>query len=98
MSKSFDNGMICASEQAVIVDKEISKDFERLMKEAKCYIATKEEKEKLQKVIFDVLDDGKFKLDSKIPGQSPSKIASLAGIEIPEDTKVLMVKEDGVRR
>ena len=96
MSKSFDNGMICASEQAVIVDKEIAKDFERLVKEAKCYIATKDEKEKLLKAVFDKDDNGKYKLNSKIPGQSPFQIASLAGIEIPEDTKVLIVKETGV--
>ena len=96
LSKSFDNGMICASEQAVIVDKEIAKEFEKLMKEAKCYFATKEEKEKLQDVIFDKVDGGGYKLDGKIPGQSPCKIAKLAGIDIPEDTKVLVVKENGV--
>ena len=96
MSKSFDNGMICASEQAVIVDKEIAKDFEKLIKDAKCYIANKEEKEKIQKAVFNKDENGKYKLNSKIPGQSPYKIASLAGIEIPEDTKVLLVKETGV--
>ena len=92
MSKSFDNGMICASEQAVIVDKEIAKEFEKLIKDAKCYIANKEEKEKIQKAVFNKDENGKYKLNSKIPGQSPYKIASLAGIEIPEDTKVLLVK------
>jgi len=96
MSKSFDNGMICASEQAVIIDKEITKDFERLMKNAGCYFATKEEKEKLQEVIFVTGDDGKYKLNGKIPGQSPHKIAALAGINIPEETKVLVVKETGI--
>ena len=96
MSKSFDNGMICASEQAVIVDKEIAKEFEKLIKDAKCYIANKEEKEKIQKAVFNKDENGKYKLNSKIPGQSPYKIASLAGIEIPEDTKVLLVKETGV--
>ena len=96
LSKSFDNGMICASEQAVLVDKEISKEFERLMKAAGCYFATKEEKEKLKEVIFDKAEDGSYKLNSKIPGQSPHKIAGLAGIEIPVDTKVLVVKENGV--
>ena len=44
MSKSFDNGMICASEQAVIVDKEIAPEFERLMKEANCYFVNDEER------------------------------------------------------
>ena len=96
MSKSFDNGMICASEQAVIVDKEIAKDFEKLIKDAKCYIANKDEKEKILNAVFNKDENGKYKLNSKIPGQSPYKIASLAGIEIPEDTKVLLVKETGV--
>ena len=96
MSKSFDNGMICASEQAVIVDKEVSKEFERLMKEARCYICKKEEKAKIQKAVFIKTEDGKYKLNSKIPGQSPYQIAKLAGLNIPEDTKVLVVKETGV--
>ena len=43
MSKSFDNGMICASEQSVIVDKEIHEEFERLMKEAGCYFMSQDE-------------------------------------------------------
>lgn len=96
MSKAFDNGMICASEQAVIIDKEITKDFERLMKNAGCYFATKEEKEKLQEVIFLKTENGTYKLNGKIPGQSPYKIAQLAGINIPENTKVLVIKETGV--
>ena len=51
MSKSFDNGMICASEQAVIVDKEISEEFEKLMKEFGCYFLSQEEKQKLSLII-----------------------------------------------
>ena len=94
MSKSFDNGMICASEQAVIVDKEISKEFEKLMKDAGCYLCTSKEKEQLQKAMF-VAEKGNT-LNSKIAGSSPYNIAKSAGIEIPEDTKVLVVKEDGV--
>ena len=53
MSKSFDNGMICASEQAVIVDEDIAWDFETLMKEAGCYFVSEEEKERLEKAMFD---------------------------------------------
>ena len=47
LSKSFDNGMICASEQSVIVDREIKDEFERLMREAGCYFLTADETEKL---------------------------------------------------
>ena len=91
LSKAFDNGMICASEQAVIVDKEISKDFEKLMKDAECYFLSKVETEKLEKGMF---KEGK--LISEIAGQSPCNIAKIAGIEVPETTKVLIVKQTGV--
>ena len=47
LSKSFDNGMICASEQAVLVDKDIYKEFEDLMRKAGCYFVSEEEKKKL---------------------------------------------------
>ena len=52
MSKTFDNGMICASEQAVIVDQEIAKDFESYMKANNCYFLNKEETEQLAKYMF----------------------------------------------
>ncbi len=94
LSKSFDNGMICASEQAVIVDEEIHEEFERLMKEAGCYFANEEEKEKLKNSMFDY--EKAYKLKSHIPGQSPYKIAKDAGFDIPENTKVLVVYEEGV--
>lgn len=94
LSKSFDNGMICASEQSVIVDKEVSKDVEKLMKEAGCYFANKEEKEKLKNSMFN--PEKGYTLNSRIPGQSPYEIAKQAGFKIPEDTKVLVVPETGV--
>jgi len=91
LSKSFDNGMICASEQAVIVDKEIAKDFEKLMKDMDCYFLNKTETEKLEKSMFT-----EQMLNSAIAGQSPYNIAKSAGIEIPETTKVLVVPQTGV--
>ena len=94
MSKSFDNGMICASEQAVIVDKEITKEFEKLMKEFGCYFVTKEEKEKLQAAMFNK-EKGNT-LIGAIAGQSPMQIAEMAGIKVPENTKVIVVEETGV--
>ena len=94
MSKSFDNGMICASEQAVIVDKEIAKEFEKLMKEFGCYFLSKEEKERLQQAMFNK-DKGNA-LIGAIAGQSPFHIAQMADIAVPENTKVLVVSETGV--
>ena len=83
--------MICASEQAVIVDKEISKEFEKIMKESDCYFLNKEETEKLEKSMFE-----NEKLKSEIAGQSPYNIAKAAGIEIPEKTKVIVVPQTGI--
>lgn len=94
LSKSFDNGMICASEQAAIVDEEIHSEFEELMKKAGCYFVNDEEKEKLKNSMFD--SEKGYKLKSHIPGQSPFKIAQDAGFAVPETTKVLVVYEDGV--
>ncbi len=94
LSKSFDNGMICASEQAVIVDKEISKEFEKLMKEAGCYFLSEEETAKLEKSMF-IAEKG-CALNADIVGQKPVDIAARAGISIPEDIKVIVVKQTGV--
>ena len=95
MSKSFDNGMICASEQAVIVDKEISKDFEILMKEAGCYFVNEEEKQMLQNYMFTLKDDG-YDLNSEVVGKDPCDIADKAGFLIPLETKIIVVREQGV--
>lgn len=94
LSKSFDNGMICASEQSVIVDKEISKEFEKLMKEAGCYFLNAEQTEKLRNSMF-ITEKG-CALNSDIVGKSPYNIAKGANIEVPKDTKVLILKENGV--
>ncbi len=94
LSKSFDNGMICASEQAAIVDKEISKEFEREMKTLNCYFVNEEEKAKLCQVMFDAANGNK--LNGAVVGQSPATIAEWAGFKVPETTKILVVKETGV--
>ena len=91
MSKSFDNGMICASEQSVIVDKEIHEEFEKLMKEAGCCFLNAEETKKLREKMFD-----EDKLNSFVVGKSPYFIAKMADIEVPKETKVLVLKENGV--
>ena len=96
MSKAFDNGMICASEQAVLVEKDIYKEFEDLMRKAGCYFVSPEEKEKLKDVMFEYVDGRGDKLKSHIPGKSPYEIAQMAGFEIPKDTKVIVVYEEGI--
>ena len=95
MSKSFDNGMICASEQAVIVDREISREFEELMKKAECYFVTEEEKELLKNYMFTKEEDG-YDLNSEVVGKDPCDIAEKAGFIIPLETKVIVVREHGI--
>ncbi len=94
LSKSFDNGMICASEQAVVIDKEIKDEFEKLMKEANCYFLNEEEKQKLLNSMF--VEEKGCALNSYIVGKSPYNIAKDAGIEIDPKTKVLVVPETGI--
>ena len=95
MSKAFDNGMICASEQAVVVDREIHDDFEKLMVKAGCYFVNNLEKNMLLNYMFEFVN-GKYELNSNIVGKYPYDIASEAGFEIPFDTKIIVVSENGV--
>jgi len=84
-SKTFDNGMICASEQSVIVDKSIYDAVKKEFKARGCYILNKEETEKVRKTI---IINGS--LNAKIVGQSAHRIAELAGVTTPEDAKILI--------
>ena len=84
-SKTFDNGMICASEQSVIVDKSIYDAVKKEFKARGCYFLTKDETEKVRKTI---IINGS--LNAKIVGQSAFRIAELAGVKVPEDTKILI--------
>lgn len=94
LSKSFDNGMICASEQSVIVDKEIQDEFEKLMWDAGCYFLSAEDTNKLKGSMF--IEEKGCALNADIVGKSPYNIAKMAGIEVPKETKVLVLKENGV--
>ena len=87
MSKTFDNGMICASEQAVIVAKELTKDFEEYMKKNNCYFLNPEEVEKLTKYMFPDPNKGVF---APVVGKSANWIAEQAGLKVPEKTKILI--------
>ena len=84
-SKTFDNGMICASEQSVIVDKSIYEGVKEEFKVRGCYFLSDEETEKVRKTI--IINGA---LNAKIVGQSAYKIAALAGVEVPVDTKILI--------
>ena len=85
MSKTFDNGMICASEQSVIVHKDIYDEVRKEFEYRGAYLLDKKEKEKVAKTI--VIDG---KLNAKIVGQPAAKIAEMAGVKVPANTKVLI--------
>lgn len=93
MSKSFDNGMICASEQGAIIDKEIYSDAMKLFKEYRAYLASADEKKKLEKYMFGVDGDPSVaKLNPVVVGMSPAKIAENAGFKVPEGTTIIMAE------
>ena len=84
-SKTFDNGMICASEQSVIILDSIYDKVKEEFKERGCYFLNEDELEKVRKTI---IIDGS--LNSKIVGQKAYTIAKLANVEVPENTKILI--------
>ena len=103
LSKAFDNGMICASEQAAIVDKELYDEFVKLMKSHRVHFVTKEEKAKLENLLFGVEANSEncagAKLNSVIVGKPATEIAKLAGFEVPKGTVILAAEcsEVGVK-
>ena len=89
LSKTFDNGMICASEQAVIVDKAVATEFEKLMKEYQCYFLNKKEIELLTAY---AMPEDKKGVNPDIVGKSPVWIAEQAGFKVAENTKMLIAE------
>ena len=95
MSKSFDNGMVCASEQAAIIDQEVYDEAIKLFKEYHVYFANKEEKKKLEKFMFGVNskeDKPNARLNSAVAGKSPQWIAEQSGFSVPEDICIIAVE------
>lgn len=89
MSKTFDNGMICASEQAVIVDREISEQFEKIMSDNGCCFLDDKE---IRLVSDYVIKKDSLSVNPAVVGQSAYKIAAAAGVSVPENTKILIAK------
>lgn len=91
ISKTFDNGMVCSSEQAVIVDKKIVPEFERYLKEHNCYFLNAEETKKVEAYVIDT-SKGFPSVKAEPVGQTANFIAQKAGIVVPEKTKILLAK------
>ncbi len=90
-SKTFDNGMICASEQSVIVLDKVYKAVKKEFLDRGCYFLNPEETEKVRKTI--IINGA---LNAKIVGQKAHTIAALAGVDVPETTKVLIGEVESV--
>ncbi|MEZ2656800.1 acetaldehyde dehydrogenase (acetylating) [Aneurinibacillus aneurinilyticus] len=91
-SKTFDNGTICASEQAVIADRNIREQALRAFRNSGAYILSEEEKKKVEDVISPV----RGKLNSAIVGKKAAVIAEMAGIRVPKETTLLLAEETEV--
>ncbi|MFZ7240238.1 bifunctional acetaldehyde-CoA/alcohol dehydrogenase [Avibacterium avium] len=96
MSKAFDNGMICASEQAAIVDAEIYDDFIKEMKSYGVYLVNKKEKAMLEEFMFGAKANSAncagAKLNANVVGKPAHWIAQQAGFEVPEKTNILLAE------
>ena len=96
LSKTFDNGMICASEQNVIVDKEIYDEFKKELGRFHVYYANAEEKKKLEKFMFgfEAYSEGveNAKLNGKGAGKNATWIAEQAGFKVPDDVQMIVVE------
>ena len=90
-SKTFDNGMICASEQSVIVLDKVYKAVKKEFADRGCYFLSPEETEKVRKTI--IINGA---LNAKIVGQKAHTIAELAGVKVPENTKILIGEVESV--
>ena len=86
-SKTFDNGVICASEQAVVVAKEIYEQVKAEFLAQGCYFLTEQEGEKLRALMF-----GEGRLNPKVVGQRAARIAELCGIHVCDETKILIAE------
>ena len=87
MSKTFDNGVVCASEQAIVCHKDIYSEVKKELKEQGAHFLTKDELKLLEPII---LDPERGTVNPKIVGQPAAKIAEIAGFTVPASTKVLI--------
>ena len=89
LSKTFDNGMICASEQAVIVDEELSARFEKYMKDNSCHFLNAEETEKVTNYVINREKGG---VNAAVVGKPAAWITKNAGVNVPDNTKILIAR------
>jgi acetaldehyde dehydrogenase (acetylating) len=91
-SKTFDNGVICASEQSIIIEKESEQAVIKELEKQGCYLLTPQEKKLLEKIML----TPKMTMNPRIVGKTALYIAEMAGIKVPEKTKILIGMETKV--
>lgn len=91
-SKTFDNGVICASEQSIIVEKETEAEVIKELIKQGCYMLSQDEKKQLEKIMM----TPKMTMNPKIVGKTAAYIAEMAGIRVPGETKILVGVENRV--
>ena len=89
-SKTFDNGTVCASEQSIIVEKDMEEDVKATAKSMGFYLMNPEEAGRLAKLLFRPTGA----LNPEIVGKPAMKLAQMAGISVPPDTKILVAREE----
>ncbi|WP_301050234.1 bifunctional acetaldehyde-CoA/alcohol dehydrogenase [Lactobacillus intestinalis] len=95
LSKTFDNGMVCASENSVVVDDEIYDQVKEEFKNWNCYFLNKEEIKKFEKHF---IDPKRGTVAGPVAGKSAYEIAKLCGVDVPHNTKVIIAEYEGVGR
>ncbi len=93
MSKTFDHGMICASEQSVVSDETVADEVEKKFEENGVYFCSEEQAQRLAGI---AIDAKRQMMSAAVVGQPANKIAKLTDIDVPEDTKILGVRLDKV--
>jgi acetaldehyde dehydrogenase/alcohol dehydrogenase len=93
LSKTFDNGTICASEQAIVVERQILDAVVDQFKKQKAYFLSREEVKKLELAAY---DPARGLMRADIVGKSAPVIAKMAGIDVPDDVRVLIAPLDGI--
>ncbi len=93
LSKTFDNGMICASEQAVIIDQVIYDEVRQELIDNNCYFLNEEERKMVEQIAIDPKNGG---LNPLIVGLNAPMIAKMAGLNVPVNTKILIAEIEGV--
>jgi len=93
LSKTFDNGTVCASEQALVVEKSVAEIIRPILEKRNCFFCSEEEAEKLGKVAF---DSKNTLMKSEIVGKPATFLAEKAGIKVPHNTKLLIAPCQGI--